>query len=579
MKKLFSLLFILLPSLLIAQSVGINNDGSQPNSTAILDIKSTSKGLLIPRMTTAERNAIVSPAIGLTVFDTETVSYWMFRGDIYGNWSELQHTYLKTWTETGGHIYNTNNGNVGIGTANPASKLTINGIDPVIGIMNNGLANSFIQAEGVNMRISTSFDNPTGKLVLGTKGNDNLSIDQFGRVSIGTSSSFDAEMKLNGNSSVRFAFMHQDVQKGFLLLNGDDFKMGTYGGNNGNIVFSPKGVDKIWIDENGQLGIGTATPVSALTINGTNPYIEMQNAGVNKGFLMVNGNDLRIGTNSTNTTGNLVLQTKLIDRMTIDETGRIGIGTASPSSILTINATDPILQLKNDDADKGFVQLVDSDIKIGTNSSNTYGKFFVRTSGSDRLVVNYDGNVGIGTSFPYQTLSLDDSNPELGFNVSSSLYASIRTNSYTGDFEIKKTIAGDGKIWINANNGSGWGIHLTENGYFHYGSGLTPSGYPFSSQGRMLAPDFVALAVANWPDYVFADTYKLKPLSEVKKFIEENKHLPGIPSAAQIEKEGIQLGDMSKRLMEKIEELTLYIFQQQEQLEDLKKQVQAKAEK
>jgi len=233
------------------------------------------------------------------------------------------------------------------------------------------------------------------------------------------------------------------------------------------------------------------------------------------------------------------------------------------------------LQLRSDDVDKGFLQLVGADIKLGTNINNDYGRTIFRNNGTDRMVINYDGKVGIGTMFPYQTLALNATTPSLGLNIGESLYGSVSVDNASKDLIIEKSSLGSGKIVINANGGTGWSIHMTENGYFHYGSGLTPDGYPFSSQSRILAPDFVALAVNSWPDYVFANDYKLRPLAEVKKFIEKNKHLPNIPSAAQIEKEGIQLGDMSKRLMEKVEELTLYILQQQEQIDELKKLVQS----
>jgi hypothetical protein len=286
-----------------------------------------------------------------------------------------------------------------------------------------------------------------------------------------------------------------------------------------------------------------------------------------------------VGTNSTNTTGNLVLQTKLENRMLIDENGKVGIGTNTPSSVLTINGSEPILQLRNEDVDKGFIQLVGSNLKIGTNSANTYGQTYIRGGGEDRMTVSYWGTVGIGTDWPYQTLSMNATEPSLGFNVSESLYGSIRVDETTRNFVIEKSSLGNGKIVINANGGSGWGIHMTEDGYFHYGSGLTPAGYPFSSMGKMLAPDFVALSVGSWPDYVFAEGYTLKPLSEVKAFIEKNKHLPGIPTASTMEKEGIQLGEISKRLMEKVEELTLYILQQQDQIDELKKQVATNAKK
>jgi len=111
MKKYFLLLAIIFPSLLYAQSVAVNTDGSQPDNTAMLDIKSTSKGLLIPRLTTAQRIGISSPAIGLTVFDTDTYSNWIFRGDVMGNWVESLHSLDKHWNRTSSHIFTTNTGN------------------------------------------------------------------------------------------------------------------------------------------------------------------------------------------------------------------------------------------------------------------------------------------------------------------------------------------------------------------------------------------------------------------------------------------------------------------------------------
>ena len=111
--------------------------------------------------------------------------------------------------------------------------------------------------------------------------------------------------------------------------------------------------------------------------------------------------------------------------MTIDENGQVGIGTTNPSSILTINSTDPILQLRSDDVDKGFLQLVGADIKLGTNINNDYGRTIFRNNGTDRMVINYDGKVGIGTMFPYQTLALNATTPSLGLNIGESLYGSV----------------------------------------------------------------------------------------------------------------------------------------------------------
>ncbi|UTW63139.1 hypothetical protein KFE98_02995 [bacterium SCSIO 12741] len=78
---------------------------------------------------------------------------------------------------------------------------------------------------------------------------------------------------------------------------------------------------------------------------------------------------------------------------------------------------------------------------------------------------------------------------------------------------------------------------------------------------------------STWPDYVFDTDYDLKDLSEVKDFIQENHHLPNVPSAEEME-EGIELGEMVRLQMEKIEELTIYMIQLQEEIQELKKEKQ-----
>lgn len=75
----------------------------------------------------------------------------------------------------------------------------------------------------------------------------------------------------------------------------------------------------------------------------------------------------------------------------------------------------------------------------------------------------------------------------------------------------------------------------------------------------------------QWSDKVFDKTYKLMSLQEVSKFISENKHLPNVPSAQEVVKNGISIDEMVSKLLEKVEELTLYAIQQQKEIEELKK--------
>lgn len=83
----------------------------------------------------------------------------------------------------------------------------------------------------------------------------------------------------------------------------------------------------------------------------------------------------------------------------------------------------------------------------------------------------------------------------------------------------------------------------------------------------------------EWPDYVFDENYELMPLAEVKLFIQQNGHLPNVPKASEVEENGVSLGETAKVTMEKVEELMLYILQQQELLEEQREQLEEQAKK
>lgn len=125
MKKLF-LLFSFSSLIVVsnAQSVGIGTNS--PNASAQLDIASTTKGLLIPRMATTQRVAIPSPAKGLMVFDNNTSSYWYYNGS---TWTEIADAVADAsgWKVKDNSIYYNNTGNVGIGIDSPVNRLHLVG--------------------------------------------------------------------------------------------------------------------------------------------------------------------------------------------------------------------------------------------------------------------------------------------------------------------------------------------------------------------------------------------------------------------------------------------------------------------
>jgi hypothetical protein len=101
-----------------------------------------------------------------------------------------------------------------------------------------------------------------------------------------------------------------------------------------------------------------------------------------------------------------------------------------------------------------------------------------------------------------------------------------------------------------------------------------PTAYSLAVNGFIIAEELRIQNHTAWPDYVFDQKYQLKPLAEVADFIKINKHLPEVPSAKVVETEGIVLGEMQRTLLKKIEELTLYIIDQQKQIDILKTKVE-----
>ena len=101
-----------------------------------------------------------------------------------------------------------------------------------------------------------------------------------------------------------------------------------------------------------------------------------------------------------------------------------------------------------------------------------------------------------------------------------------------------------------------------------------PPGYKLAVDGKVIAEEMKVQVSEQWPDYVFDDSYELKSLAETKRFIEQNGHLPDVPSATEVDENGISLGKMDAKLLRKIEELTLYLIAQDKEIKQLKEKLQ-----
>lgn len=122
--------------------------------------------------------------------------------------------------------------------------------------------------------------------------------------------------------------------------------------------------------------------------------------------------------------------------------------------------------------------------------------------------------------------------------------------------------------------GSMAGIRITSDGNVGIGVKLVanPNNYKLAVNGTIGAKAVkVEVTSTTWADYVFEKNYKLKSLPELERFVNTHKHLPNIPSAAEVEKDGIDMATMNAKLLEKIEELSLYIIELNKRLEQVEK--------
>jgi hypothetical protein len=164
--------------------------------------------------------------------------------------------------------------------------------------------------------------------------------------------------------------------------------------------------------------------------------------------------------------------------------------------------------------------------------------------------------------------------PFLVSSIDTSLYASNGSiNQSTTTNSNRIVDMNDSNIWFDTSSSATNGkMYLGSTAVFPNSTG----NYKLFVEGGILTEKVkVALrSSANWADYVFADDYKLMTLKEVEKFITANKHLPGVDSASELSKNGLDIAEMQSKQMEKIEELTLYIIEQNKALEKTQKEME-----
>lgn len=216
------------------------------------------------------------------------------------------------------------------------------------------------------------------------------------------------------------------------------------------------------------------------------------------------------------------------------------------------------------------------------------------------------GNVGIGTAPGADKLTIDMGATRSAVNITSDGDAAAYSDL---KFSVKTTTAlasGKPNMWLVSLRKDGYfsndltgptlefyATRAITGGYFaplvfksngdvilagarnavngNVGIGTTDTkGYKLAVNGDAMFTRIKVKVYENWPDYVFGEQYKLMPLQDLETYIMANKHLPDVPSAKEVSKDGADLGEMNKILLQKIEELTLHMIELQKQVNELK---------
>ncbi|MDP5202030.1 hypothetical protein [Flavobacterium sp. DG2-3] len=295
-------------------------------------------------------------------------------------------------------------------------------------------------------------------------------------------------------------------------------KFGAHTGNGfRNDILYMRGSD-------GNVGIGTADPISKLTANGS---------------FTINGGLSNISSRPPISAGTLT-------------NGEIraysNAWNAADDGFLRLSAgggTNPI---------KTFI-----DLSGYSTIPDMAGNIVFGTYGYERMRLNLTGNLGIGTNNPQQKLVVSNNNAE-GFEVYLDPAVSV-----VGLQSYNRTLSAYSKMQLDASQFA-----------FMYGKvgigKLNPSN-DLDVNGTIHSKEVKIDLNFPAPDYVFKDDYNLRPLQEVENYIKENSHLPEIPSAKEFEENGINVSEMNMALLKKIEELTLYMIEMKKENEKQNREI------
>ncbi len=308
------------------------------------------------------------------------------------------------------------------------------------------------------------------------------------------------------------------------------------------------------------------------TVNGVSSSVTLPSSSItdtDQQTLSVNGDQLTISNGNTVTLpsiteidGDVTNELQTLSQngnvVTLSNNGgsfSLPVDTDTDDQTLSINGTTLSISEGNSVEIPATALQAGDNITI-TGSGATADPFVISSTASGLNIYNSDGTI--------DTTGTVGDNPNPGLRTVTMGNNNLFFNTASSSFD--EDTAGSGRVYIgNTINFPNIDTTAPEN-----------SQYRLLVEGGVLTEKVkVALrSGTDWRDNVFEETYTLKPLSEVEAFIKENKHLPGIESASELVENGLDVGEMQAKQMEKIEELTLYTIEQQKILEKQQKEIE-----
>jgi|GEM_PF-1273976 len=345
-----------------------------------------------------------------------------------------------------------------------------------------------------------------------------------------------------------------------------------------------------------KVGIGMSTPVFTLDVNGIVGATGGNSNNWNTAFSWGNHATAGYLTGNGLTAGMVPRWTgsQFQNGIIQDDGTNIGIGSVPANNVkLLVNGGGEVarfagtssmyISFHEGNSYRGYIGSYagnSADMDFGTGGGNLSGKLHLTIKAAPKLTIDSIGRVGIGTQSPSAKLQITYTStitdPHIRLQQTNADFSRISfTNNTTSNFW---TIAGapastNSQSRLNFyNNVYGDVMSLTGNGDVCIGTYTPANGYRLSVQGKIITDELKVMLHANWPDYVFDESYELMELDKLKEHLKCEKHLPGLPSAADISTaNGFEVGAMQQMLVKKVEELTLYILRQQEEINAMKK--------